>query len=324
MPRDTKICNMPKSRSDGVDQMNWNLCVLCQMEGDAMLIDPAKTRNKNQPSGYQTTSMNLKALGDVNALPFGIRLDRLDDGNGIENTLRLNTARLHKSCYTACNSRTVLRAQKKRKHDAEPRSPVKSKLWSSFSTPSECDASDEGVCFFCDKIDHQNNLHRSSTQNLDDSVRRMATEMQNSKLLSKLAAGDITAIDALYHKACLTEMHTRYRTFCRQSTPQSFESYQALTAESIALTEIVAHIEEGRHSTQNTALTFKMSDLVKLYSNRLEQLQGCTPAVNRTCLKEKILKAAPELQAHRTCQGKYETVLSYKDDIGDALVEASA
>ena len=67
-----------------------------------------------------------------------------------------------------------------------------------------------------------------------------------------------------------------------------------------------------------------MSDLVKLYSNRLEQLQGCTPAVNRTPLKEKILKAAPELQAHRTCQGKYETVLSYKDNIGDALVEASA
>ena len=47
----------------------------------------------------------------------------------------------------------------------------------------------------------------------------------------------------------------------------------------------------------------KLTDLVTLFTNRLQQLQGNTPTssrVNSTRLKEKLLESIPELQANKS------------------------
>ncbi len=61
---------------------------------------------------------------------------------------------------------------------------------------------------------------------------------------------------------------------------------------------------------------------MKLYHDRILSLGGTVPKrINNTYLKEKILKTIPSLDANKS---NYEVVLSFKKDIGDALLCASS
>ena len=44
----------------------------------------------------------------------------------------------------------------------------------------------------------------ASTLKLDSTVRKTVIQLGDSKLLAKLSEGDMIAIDARYHKQCLT------------------------------------------------------------------------------------------------------------------------
>ena len=61
---------------------------------------------------------------------------------------------------------------------------------------------------------------------------------------------------------------------------------------------------------------FKLSELVKLYTQRLEQLGAdMSSRVHPTRLKEKLLFQMPNLEANKS---NYEVVLTFKEDVGDA------
>ncbi len=49
----------------------------------------------------------------------------------------------------------------------------------------------------------------------------MATEMNDTSLLVKLADGDLVAIEAKYHFACLTKYRNRYRSHVRSDAGSS-------------------------------------------------------------------------------------------------------
>lgn len=61
----------------------------------------------------------------------------------------------------------------------------------------------ESHCFFCDTVDSQLNLHAASTLEVDQKVRECAFLLNDSKLIAKLSAGDLIAIEARYHAKCL-------------------------------------------------------------------------------------------------------------------------
>ena len=44
----------------------------------------------------------------------------------------------------------------------------------------------------------------ATTSKLDSNVRKTVIQLGDSKLLAKLSEGDMIAIDARYHKQCLT------------------------------------------------------------------------------------------------------------------------
>ena len=72
--------------------------------------------------------------------------------------------------------------------------------------------------------------------------------------------------------------------------------------------------------TDDSNTVFKLSDLKKLYTERLEQLGGdSSKRINSTHLKNKILSQIPQLEAHNTPN---EVVMSFKQDIGDSLLSA--
>ena len=71
------------------------------------------------------------------------------------------------------------------------------------------------VCFFCEGDAKTEPLHEFATFNADKSVKTMATEMNDTDVLVKLADGDLVAIEAKYHLACLTKYHNKYRSHVR-------------------------------------------------------------------------------------------------------------
>ena len=132
---------------------------------------------------------------------------RLDDGIGIERTLKLHNAKWNKSCYASCNKTKVDRVRKKvaKEHSITSASPLKCRLRVTMSCS----------CFFFDAPLEQD-YHKAATLDLDTNVCKMATELKDTTLLAKLSSVDMVAKDAVYHKHCLTGLFTRYRSSIRQ------------------------------------------------------------------------------------------------------------
>ena len=127
----------------------------------------------------------------------------------------------------------------------------------------------------------------------------------------------MTASDAVYHKKCLTALHTRYRSFVRKKKEDG--ASENMKPESVALAEFISYLEEMK-CTDGSHTPLKLSDLMKFYTECLAQLGGDTSKrINSTHIKDKLLAQLPQLEAH-TCNR--EVVSSFKEDIGEALLHA--
>jgi len=78
-------------------------------------------------------------------------------------------------------------------------------------------------------------MNRASTFEIDTKVRKYATELHDTKLLSKLAVGDMVAIDAVYYTKCLVTFYTRARR------KEKFDNQSASQLHAIPFAEIVLH-----------------------------------------------------------------------------------
>lgn len=111
-------------------------------------------------------------------------------------------------------------------------------------------------------------MHRVSTQAVDRKVRECATELRDSKLLPKLALSDMHASHAMYHKHCLVALYNHMHT---HENAQSASSNSPMLAASVALADLTMFIDKSR-SDSETAPVFKLSDLAKIHSSRLNEL----------------------------------------------------
>ena len=55
-------------------------------------------------------------------------------------------------------------------------------------------------------------LRKASTLGLDKRVRDRAQMLGDKRLLRKISSGDMVAIDAVYHRACLTRFYRQAET----------------------------------------------------------------------------------------------------------------
>ena len=89
----------------------------------------------------------------------------------------------------------------------------------------------------------------------------------------------------------------------------------------IALAELVFYIEDTRMD-ELVSPVLKLTDLVKLYSTRLEQLgTKVLGRIHSTKLKNRILGYSPDMEVHK--QGQ-DTVIISNADVGRALRKACA
>ena len=142
--------------------INWDLCALCQLENtNEKLVSPANDKRKDRGSGYKSLANNLPKFEEFGQLPIQVPLSVLDEGGGIEETLRSHQASWHKSCFNKCSSAKMTRAQK-RKHaevseddsDEETStqaSPIKTRLAFLGTAAKSSTREDRKQCFFCEE-----------------------------------------------------------------------------------------------------------------------------------------------------------------------------
>ena len=124
-------------------------------------------------------------------------------------------------------------------------------------------------------------------------------------------------MDAIYHKHCLTGFFTRFRSSTHQKK-KMITGETKLSFEAIAFAELISYIEEIKE-TEGSII--KLSNLVQLYKSHLEKLgEDISQQINAARLKEKLLTQIPDLEAHKS---KYEVIMSFKEDTGDTLLEAT-
>ena len=124
-------------------------CCLCQKVTNEVLQCPAKSKRLDigVGQGYSTLSASIMHLNELHELPIPVDLERLDEGNGIEATLRENKAMWHKSCCTKLNATQVRRAEK-RKVSLED-SELKEVPARKYTRQSACFKMEELTCYFC-------------------------------------------------------------------------------------------------------------------------------------------------------------------------------
>ena len=135
---------------------------------------------------------------------------------------------------------------------------------------------------------------------------KMATDVKDTKLLAKLSAGDLIAIDAVYHLKCILSFSNRHRSLQRHSAEKSQQS----NLQSLALAEVVSYIKEYAQIGGDMNHVFKVTDLKVLYRQHLQDLGGDSSAhIHSTRLVEKLQQHISNLEAHNSKSG---TVLSFK------------
>ncbi len=300
-----KIKLIPADSETRIQPTDWTKCVVCQEDKNESLIDSSHGINTSQPKGYHTLAEGIAALHRIDSLPLGINITRLDDGAGIEETLVRHKAKWHKNCYGMFSRTKVERVQKRKssiQHDDQlddkPTTPVKDKLRYLKRPHNEHKLL---VCFFCDTdiLETNEEFHKVATMNTDSHVRQMVLDLEDRHLLAKLTSHDLHATDAVYHKKCMTEIYTRHRSMKRSRA--NVEACDTLPPQSVALAELVSYIEDVRHSDSSSSPIFKMSDLVKIYQERLVELLGdSVTKVHSTRLQKKLLEIIPDLESNKT------------------------
>ena len=264
-------------------------------------------------SGYESLSANIFAFHELEAIPMKLSEDLLGSQQGLQKILSKNCAVWHKQCFNKFSTLELNRVKEQKVRSLEQAVSPKKTRQSFFDASAGIGIVDDNnkVCFLCDEGGEI--LHKVATMAVDSYVRNCDTELSDVKLLAKLAAGDLHALDAVYHKNCMTGLFNRYK----QHVNRCNYLYPENSNESIALAELVAYIEETRAENIDDFAFFKLADLARLYKTRLEQLGVYVPErFNSTCLKERILQQCPALHASK--KGR-DVILAFEDDNGTAI-----
>lgn len=183
----------------------------------------------------------------------------------------------------------------------------------------ESSSSKVETCFFCneEQSTEKGPLHLVQSYRLDQRFRMCVNLLEDSFLHAKLQCGDMIAQDALYHKICLTNL---YRKASNKQLGGHYSEKQRKLA-GIAFGEVVAYIEETLLTSTNEISTFKLSDLIKLYTAHLVKL-GVTMETREhsTRFKKRLLAQFEDLRAYND---KREVILVFEQSVGEVLSIAS-
>ncbi|CAC5415488.1 unnamed protein product [Mytilus coruscus] len=143
-----KIIRLSASSTDSWET-DWTKFCLCQEDTTDLL--------KSSAEGYTIMGKNIPLFYEVNALPIPQDIRRLNDGEGIESTMKKKNDKYHNLCRIKFNNTKIERAQKR--HMTQMPSGRSSKCNSPKVLRSTLRSKDQQPdpvvilhqCFICDK-----------------------------------------------------------------------------------------------------------------------------------------------------------------------------
>ncbi len=265
---------------------DWSKCCLCQKNSSEELKSP-RAQQPQQHDGYAMIATNIPLFHAINEMPIVLDPARLDDGGGIEQTLRRNKAQYHQSCHLMFNNTKLERATKRRAECAQQ---------VECQTKLRRTSLKGQLCFICDKEAPSSELTRQvMTMNLNKRVNECAQTLNDGKLLARLSDGDAIAQEFQYHVACLTDLYNRERSYIR--APKRVEQERAPEEDGHpqAFSELVTYLVETTRSGEGPAV-FRLADIVHLYAQFL--LQSC--GVDSRCINTQLFQALGSLNPPAT------------------------
>ncbi len=304
---------LPQAQTEQPDvETNWSLCIFCQNEKSInKLTCPAESKQLDSGKGYITLENDLNNFTEIDALPKGISLQRLNNGSGIARTLSVNLARWHKNCRDKLNNTKFLRLQKRKSDELkekanldsfEPSKHTRSHYTGLIDLEKERECP---KCFFCEQSGKEE-LTQAMTFGLDSNVRSAAIKLEHKKLLAKLSGGDVVALEMKYHLKCIASLYRRAEAVekGKAELPEQVNN----SNDSLAFAELVCFVEEELSNPDAPVL--KLADIVKLYCARLQQL-GIHIKVHFTRLKERLEAHIPGLKDY--AKGRDVSLVRDKD-----------
>uniref|UniRef100_UPI00358EDFCA uncharacterized protein n=1 Tax=Myxine glutinosa TaxID=7769 RepID=UPI00358EDFCA len=279
---------------------NWSRCIICQKDKDEPLKCPMKSLNKgiDGAGAYKSFLLIVEAFRAIDALPTELYF-----GEETADSFASHAASWHKSCHLKFSNSKIERARKRKmkdSSDAVSKKPIKRRSF------------DVEKCIFCEKGKEEDALHEVSTLEADNNIREMITELNDTKLMTRIVGGDLIALEAKYHLLCLVSLRNRYRYHMRAS--QTLDNDDEKMNEARAFAELESYI---KCQVDSGIFFFKLSEIHTLYVNRHVEL-GIEKSVNKTRLKEHLLIDFPEAQEQS--DGK-NIVLVFKEGMRKILKE---
>ena len=252
--------------------MDWSSCIICGSHKGEPLKCPVDSPHKDFEQVYTAFLQNVKQFKELHAFPVNLEF-------GPEVTAELlaeSRASWHKSCHLKFSNSKLERARNKRKSDVSQ---------DETSTRVKRQFLSKAACFFCGET---GDLHDVMTLEVDEKVRKMATDLQDSALLKHIVGGDMIAIEAKYRKKCMTNLTNRHRAFLRRN--QDWQSDEEdKKNEARAFVELISFMES---CIDGAKCILTLTELHQLYVNRLQDF-GIEKEVNKTHLKSRILSQFP-------------------------------
>lgn len=260
-------------------ELNWDRCVICLRDTAEPLKCPLQgpgtsMANGDKTDAYRSFLTNIEQFRAFGALPADLCFG-MDET--VDNFVS-HSASWHKSCHLKFNNLKLERAMMKRERNPDDEGNRLNKR-KSLNIQK---------CLFCDKGEEVNVLHEVSTFDADTNIRNMITELNDTELMTRIVGGDLIAMDAKYHLACLTQLRNRYRSICRKASQTSENTDEKMTY-SRAFVELTSYIEK---SMDCGTVLFRLSEIHSLFENRLDGL-GIKKQVHKTRLKDQLLERFP-------------------------------
>ncbi|KAK3889082.1 hypothetical protein Pcinc_006957 [Petrolisthes cinctipes] len=136
------------------------------------------------------------------------------------------------------------------------------------------------------------------TMKVNERINECTRILSDGKLLAKLSGGDVVTQELKYHAPCLVALYNQECDFLRAQEREQAQ-HDCQEAHPIAFSELITYINEIKVTSSNdNPPIFKLTELTKLYGQRLQQLGIESPDVHATRLKDQLLYHIPQLRAH--------------------------
>ena len=206
----------------------------------------------------------------LGALPSTFRLPELNDGSGLQETLKKKNGKYHKNCRCTYDGQKLERTRN-RLHPSTVDDKNSSVCGRSTRSNLGCSIDIKNVCLFCNASEGatKKKLTQAPTIEVGRNIMSHAIVLNDTQLIAKLSTDDLVALEAKYHRSCNVKFLTRSRSCVRNQDGVAVD--QNRLAYGVVVSELVQYMQD-MFTYSETAPAFRLSDITKLLDARLNRL----------------------------------------------------